>query len=161
MRLAISPHPADYPLIPRSREAASRRIKARVHLGRSWFETALTRLLTMRIYQQKTQREDQMAEVVVLYKTPKDAAAFDKHYAETHIPLAKKLPGLKKYAVSKGPVSSPAGPSGIHLVAVLTFDSVADIQAAFGSPEGKATGADVPKFASGGADILIFDTKEV
>ncbi|MCK1743705.1 EthD family reductase [Bradyrhizobium sp. 139] len=102
-----------------------------------------------------------MAEIVVLYKTPKDAEAFDKYYAETHIPLAKKLPGLKKYAVSTGPVGSPAGPSGIHLVAILTFNSVADIQAAFGSPEGKATGADVPKFASGGADLLIFDTKEV
>ena len=84
-----------------------------------------------------------MAEVVVLYKTPKDTAAFDKYYAETHIPLAKKLPGLKKYAVSKGPVASPTGPSGIHLVAILTFNSVADIQAAFGSEEGKATGADV------------------
>jgi len=102
-----------------------------------------------------------MAELVVLYKTPKDTAAFDKHYAETHIPLAKKLPGLKKYAVSKGPVGSPAGPSGIHLVAILTFNSVADIQAAFGSAEGKAAAGDVPKFASGGADLLIFDTKEV
>jgi uncharacterized protein (TIGR02118 family) len=102
-----------------------------------------------------------MAEIVVLYKTPKDAAAFDKYYAETHIPLAKKLPGLKKYSVSNGPVNSPAGPSGIHLVAILTFDSVADIQAAFGSAEGKATAADVPKFASGGADLLIFDAKDV
>lgn len=102
-----------------------------------------------------------MAEVVVLYKTPKDAAAFDKYYAETHIPLAKKIPGLKKYAVSKGPVNSPAGPSGIHLVAILTFDSLADIQAGFASEAGKAAGGDVPKFASGGADLLIFDTKEV
>jgi uncharacterized protein (TIGR02118 family) len=102
-----------------------------------------------------------MAELVVLYKTPKDAAAFDKHYAETHIPLAKKIPGLKKYAVSKGPVASPAGPSGVHLVAILTFDSVAAIQAGFASPEGQAAGGDVPKFASGGADLLIFDTKEV
>ena len=102
-----------------------------------------------------------MAELVVLYKTPKDAAAFDKHYAETHIPLAKKLPGLKKYAVSTGAVGSPAGPSGVHLVAILTFDSVAAIQSAFGSEAGKAAGGDVPKFASGGADLLIFDTKEV
>ena len=102
-----------------------------------------------------------MAELVVLYKTPKDAAAFDKHYAETHIPLAKKLPGLKKYAVSTGAVASPAGPSGIHLAAILTFDSVADIQKAFGSEEGKAAAGDVAKFASGGADLLIFDTKDV
>jgi len=102
-----------------------------------------------------------MAELVVLYKTPKDTAAFDKHYAETHIPLAKKLPGLKKYAVSTGAVGSPAGPSGVHLVAILSFDSVADIQKAFGSEAGKAAAGDVPKFASGGADLLIFDTKEV
>lgn len=102
-----------------------------------------------------------MAELVVLYKTPKDAAAFDQHYAETHIPLAKKLPGLKKYAVSTGAVGSPAGPSGIHLVAILTFDSVAAIQSAFGTAEGKAAAGDVPKFASGGADLLIFDTREV
>ena len=102
-----------------------------------------------------------MAELVVLYKTPKDTAAFDKHYAETHIPIAKKLPGLKKYAVSKGPVGSPAGPSGIHLVAILTYDRVTEIQAAFGSAEGKAAAGDVAKFASGGADLLIFDTKEV
>jgi uncharacterized protein (TIGR02118 family) len=101
-----------------------------------------------------------MAEVVVLYKTPKDPAAFDKHYAETHIPLAKKMPGLRKYVVSKGPVATPAGPSGLHLVAVLTFDSMAAVQNAFGSAEGKATAGDVPNFASGGADILIFDTKE-
>ena len=94
-----------------------------------------------------------MAEIVVLYKTPEDTAAFDKHYAETHIPIAKKLPGLKKYAVSTGAVGSPA--------AFIDFFMQPHIQAAFASPEGKATGADVPKFASGGADLLIFDTKEV
>jgi uncharacterized protein (TIGR02118 family) len=102
-----------------------------------------------------------MADVVVLYKTPKDPAAFDKYYAETHIPLAKKMPGLRKYQVSQGPVVSAAGPSGSHLIATLTFDSVAAVQSAFGSAEGKATAADVPKFATGGADILFFDSKEV
>src|SRR6478735_11688672 len=101
-----------------------------------------------------------MAEIVVLYKTPKDAAAFDKYYAETHIPLAKKLPGLRKYQISKGPVATPAGPSGIHLMAILTFDDMAAVQAAFGSPEGQAAAGDLPKFATGGADLIFFDTKD-
>jgi hypothetical protein len=35
------------------------------------------------------------------------------------------------------------------------------VQSAFGSAEGKATAADVPKFASGGADMMFFDTKDV
>jgi len=102
-----------------------------------------------------------MAHVVVMYKTPKDAAAFDKHYSEIHIPLAKKIPRLRKFEVSKGPVATPAGSSGFHLIATLYFDNLAAIQAGFGSPEGKAAGADVAKFATGGADMIMFDTREV
>ena len=102
-----------------------------------------------------------MAEVVVMYKTPKDTAAFDKHYFEKHVPLAKKIPGLRKYAISQGPVATPAGPSAFHLIAILTFDNFAAIQAGFGSAEGKATGADVRTFATGGVDMLLFDTREV
>ena len=102
-----------------------------------------------------------MAELVVMYKTPKDTAAFDKHYFEKHIPLAKKIPGLRKYTVSQGPVATPAGPSGFHLIATLTFDNLAAIQAAFASAEGQAAAADVRAFATGGADMILFETREV
>jgi uncharacterized protein (TIGR02118 family) len=51
-----------------------------------------------------------MAQLLVMYKTPKDAAAFNKHYDEKHVPIAKRLPGLRKYEVSQGPVATPAGP---------------------------------------------------
>ena len=101
-----------------------------------------------------------MAKLVVLYKTPTDAAAFDRYYRETHIGMAKKIPGLRHYEISRGPVASPAGSSGVHLVATLTFDSLAAIQAAFASPEGQAAGADVQKFATGGADMLMFETAD-
>jgi len=102
-----------------------------------------------------------MAELVVMYKTPKDTAAFDKHYSEKHIPIAKKIPGLRKYAISQGPVATPAGPSAFHLIAILTFDNLAAIQAGFGSAEGRAAAADVQTFATGGADMLLFDTRVV
>jgi uncharacterized protein (TIGR02118 family) len=102
-----------------------------------------------------------MATLVVLYKTPADKAAFDKHYAENHIPIAKKIPGLKSYQISQGPVATPAGPSDIHLVALLEFDSLDAIQKGFASPEGQAAGADVQTFATGGADLLMFDTRDV
>ena len=102
-----------------------------------------------------------MAKLVVLYKTPKDTAHFDAHYASTHIPLAKKIPGMRRYEVSQGPVATPAGDSGIHLVAMLSFDSLAALQSALGSPEGKAAAGDLANFASGGADLLMFETKEV
>ena len=101
-----------------------------------------------------------MAKLLVLYKTPTDAAAFDKYYAETHIPLAKKIPGLRGYEISRGPVASPAGASGVHLVATLTFDSLSALQAGLGGPEGQAAAADVQKFATGGADMLMYETGE-
>jgi uncharacterized protein (TIGR02118 family) len=102
-----------------------------------------------------------LATLLVLYKTPADPAAFDKYYAETHIPLAKKVPGLRSYRVSKGAVAAPAGASGVHLVATLTFDSMAALQAGLGSPEGAATAGDLPNFASGGAELFMFDDTPV
>ena len=102
-----------------------------------------------------------MAKLIAMYRTPKDKAAFDRYYEQTHIPLAKKIPGLRRYEVSRGGIGTPAGASEFHLVAVLQFDSMADIEAAFASPEGQAAAADIPNFADGGADLHFFDEKAV
>ncbi len=102
-----------------------------------------------------------MAKLVALYKKPADVAAFDAYYYSTHVPKAKKVPGLRRYDVSSGPVASAAGDSPYHLVALLEFDSLAAIQAGMGSPEGKDTGADLANFAQAGVDLLMFDTKPV
>jgi uncharacterized protein (TIGR02118 family) len=104
-----------------------------------------------------------MARMVVMYKTPKDGAAFDKHYFETHVPLAKRLPGLRKYEVSQGPIVTPAGASGFHLIATLHFDDLAAIRHAFASAEGQAAAADVRSFAPDRAELLmlLFDNREV
>jgi uncharacterized protein (TIGR02118 family) len=101
-----------------------------------------------------------MAQLVALYKKPSDAKAFDEYYASTHVPLAKKLPGLRGYEISAGPVAMAQGDSPYHLVAELRFDSVDAIKAALGSPEGQATAADLGNFAQAGVDLLIFDTRE-
>ncbi len=102
-----------------------------------------------------------MAQLIALYKQPADTAAFDDHYVSTHIPLAKKIPGLRSYAVSTGTVGTPGGPSAYHLVAVLGFDSLADIQAGLGTPEGAAAAGDLANFAQAGVELLMFDSKPV
>jgi uncharacterized protein (TIGR02118 family) len=102
-----------------------------------------------------------MARLVVMYRTPKDTAAFDKHYVDTHVALAKKIPGVRKYEISQGPVGTPAGPSSYHLVAILHFDDMAAIQKAFASADGQAAVADVGVFATGGVDIFMFDQRDV
>ena len=102
-----------------------------------------------------------MARLLVLYGTPKDPAAFDAYYASTHVPIAKKIPGLRRYEISKGTVLTPAGPSRVHLAAILHFDDLAAIGAAFASPEGQAAAADVQGFATGGVEMFLFEDVEV
>ncbi len=102
-----------------------------------------------------------MARLVVMYRTPKDPAAFDRHYFENHVPLAWKIAGLRKYEVSRGPVVTPAGASDFHLIATLHFDDMRAIQNAFASPEGQAAAADVATFATGGVEMYMFDSGEV
>ncbi|WP_428149253.1 EthD family reductase [Brevundimonas sp.] len=102
-----------------------------------------------------------MAQLVVTYGKPADPAAFDAHYRDVHIPLAKAIPGLRRYEVSDGPVMTPEGPSDAHMIAILYFDSLANIAAAFASPQGQAAAADVAGFATGGASMQMFETREV
>jgi uncharacterized protein (TIGR02118 family) len=100
-----------------------------------------------------------MAKIIAMYKTPTDSAAFDQYYFGSHVKLAKTVPGLKSYEVTRGPVATPTGPAPFHLVAILTFDSMAAIQAALASAEGQATVADLGNFATGGVEILMADSQ--
>ena len=101
-----------------------------------------------------------MAHILVLYNTPADPAAFDRYYQQTHISIAKRIPGLRSASISNGPVQALAG-TAPYLVAILSFDSMAAVNAALASPEGQAAAADLSNFASGGATLLIYDSKAV
>lgn len=104
-----------------------------------------------------------MARMVVIYRRPKDVAAFDRHYFEVHVPLAKRLPGLRKYEVSAGAITALAGGGDYHLVATLHFDDIAAIRQAFASEIGKACAADRLRFAPDDAQLqmLLFEDREV
>ena len=101
-----------------------------------------------------------MLRFLVLYDTPADPEAFDRHYREIHIPLAKQLPGLRRYTVSRNhqPVR---GDRSYYLVAELDWDDMAAMRQAFASEIGQATAADVPKFAPTGVSSLVFEVEEV
>ena len=102
-----------------------------------------------------------MAKLIAMYKKPASVKTFDDYYYSTHVPIAKKIPGLTGYEVSNGSIGTPAGESEYHLIATLLFDSMDALQSALGSPEGGAAAKDLGNFATGGVDLLIFDTKEI
>ena len=45
-----------------------------------------------------------MAQLVVMYKTPHDAAAFDRHYFEKHVAIAKKFQACENTRSAKVPL---------------------------------------------------------
>src|ERR1700704_2763030 len=100
-----------------------------------------------------------MAKIYALYREPTDAAAFERYYFDKHVPLAKAVPGLRAYEVTRRPLTAVAGPAPYYMIAVLSFDSRAAIDAALVSPQGQAVADDLAKFASGGVDVLIADTE--
>ena len=78
--------------------------------------------------------------MLVIYEQPVDVAVFDEHYFNIHVPLAKRLPGLRRYAISRSPVEV-RGPKP-YLVAELDWDDMASLQADFASPLGRENARD-------------------
>jgi uncharacterized protein (TIGR02118 family) len=102
-----------------------------------------------------------MTRILVLYNKPADTAAFDRYYFATHVPIAKRMPGLRAYTVSAEAPGVIAGGAPPYLVAELDFDNGADVAAILASPEGRATAGDLANFAQAGATILSYETRSV
>jgi len=101
-----------------------------------------------------------MVRFLVLYDVPEDQEAFDRHYRDVHIPLTKKLPGLRRYTISWNTASIRGG-EPYYLVAELDWDDMTALRQAFRSPQGHATAEDVPKFAGRGVRSMIYELEEV
>ena len=83
------------------------------------------------------------ARFLVFWEQPTDPEAFERHYREVHIPLARKIPGLRSYAITDS--SEPVRGEVCFRVAELRWDTMDDLRAAFASAEAKAVGDDVEK----------------
>lgn len=104
-----------------------------------------------------------MAKMVVIYKKPADPEAFNRHYFDIHAPLAKKLPGLRRYDVSRGDVVNLAAGEAPYLVGTLHFDAMADMKAASATEAGRACAEDRRKYAPDETSftMLLFDDEPV
>lgn len=102
-----------------------------------------------------------MVRLLVLYGHPEDPAAFDRYYEEIHIPLAKRMQGLKKWTIGKVLGNPDGSPSDYYYVADLHADSREEIEAILATPEGQAAVEDVPNYASGGVTFLYTEVEDV
>src|SRR6266566_3089555 len=97
--------------------------------------------------------------VVVLYNHPKDTAAFEKYYAETHVPLfashAQEI-GVTRAELIKFASTADGKPPTLYREADLRFDSKEALEKGTATPGFKAVAADLANFATGGVTVLVF-----
>jgi len=93
--------------------------------------------------------------LVVLYTQPTDRDAFDRHYLGTHVPLVLTIPGLQRFEAGQITSAIDGGEQTYYRVAELYFADQADLSAAFGSDEGKATAADYQQIAPPGSRMFV------
>jgi uncharacterized protein (TIGR02118 family) len=100
---------------------------------------------------------------IILWKnTPTDVEAFERHYREVHIPLARKMAGLRSYTLSRN--ASPIRGGEPHFrIAELDWDDMDSLKRAMASPEGRATSEDVANLAELSPDPRseVFDLEDV
>jgi uncharacterized protein (TIGR02118 family) len=96
--------------------------------------------------------------VTVIYKIPKDTAAFEKYYAEKHIPLVvatQKQIGFERAELTKFDGNLDGSKRSRYRQAELYFASMDALKKGTATAAFKEVAGDLPKFATGGFDALV------
>jgi len=96
--------------------------------------------------------------VTVIYKAPKDTVAFEKYYAETHVPLvvaSQPEIGFTRAELTRFNSNLDGSKPDRYRQAELYFPSMEAAKKGIATPAFKKVGDDLGKFASGGLDALI------
>lgn len=93
--------------------------------------------------------------VTVLYGHPTSAEAFEEYYTGTHLPLAATMKGVARIELTRLVASGDGGKPAYYRMAELYFADQGQMEQTLGSPEGKATVADLGNFATGGVTMMV------
>jgi uncharacterized protein (TIGR02118 family) len=96
--------------------------------------------------------------VTVIYKAPKDTAAFEKYYAETHVPLVVASQGeigFTRAELTRFNSNLDGSKPARYRQAELYFPSLAAAKKGIATPAFKKVGDDLGNFADGGLDALV------
>jgi uncharacterized protein (TIGR02118 family) len=98
--------------------------------------------------------------LIALYAPPDDPVAFDAHYRTTHAAIVRRYPRLRDLRLTR--LDGVGGrPPAFYLLAEMTFDTRADLEAALASDAGVESGRDLPNFAGAGVSLMIADDESV
>ena len=97
-----------------------------------------------------------MPRLIALYNVPEDPEAFDAHYRDVHTPIVRRYPNMRGLRLT-WPDGVGGRPAPFHLLAEMSFDSRAELDAALASDAGRESGRDLRNFAGAGVSLFIAD----
>jgi uncharacterized protein (TIGR02118 family) len=100
-----------------------------------------------------------MVKLSVLYGHPKDAKNFETYYGQTHLPLARKVPGVRRMELAKTIGAPDGGPAAFYRTADLYFDDAEQFRSVMASEAMQKAVADLANFATGGVTVLVSDVE--
>jgi uncharacterized protein (TIGR02118 family) len=101
---------------------------------------------------------DSTAFVTVIYKNPKDPAAFESYYSATHLPLVnggRQEIGFTRLDLTRFQSNLDGSAPAEYRQGELCFNSMDELKKGTATPAFKKVGDDLPKFATGGLTALI------
>lgn len=104
-----------------------------------------------------------MPKIIVMYPMPKNMDAFERAYANEHIPMAAqifKAAGATKAVLTKLSAASVGAPA-FHRIAEIHFPSTEKLQACAASQAGRDAIAHAHKISDGGPPTVLIGNEEV
>ena len=95
------------------------------------------------------------AKIIALFGQPDDPDEWGRHYADVHLPLAAKVPGLTAQRAARVLTAADGSAAPYHLVGELVFDDLPALQSALESPEGQEAAQDYARIAPPGSLLLV------
>jgi uncharacterized protein (TIGR02118 family) len=96
-----------------------------------------------------------MVKGTALFGHPEDPDAFEEYYANTHVPLVRKVPNLQHFYQGRVVATPDGSQPPYYRYGELWFESIDQLQSGLGSPEGQEVTQDIQNFATGGVTFLI------
>ena len=100
-----------------------------------------------------------MIKLIIMFRKPADAAAFEGSYATQYVPAANLMPFIKKTAVARV-MGAPKGEAPYYLMHEMYFEDMAEVNQALNSPEGRSAGTVLMSFAREIVSIMFAEVWE-
>lgn len=96
-----------------------------------------------------------MVKLTALFGHPESPEAFERHYARVHIPLARAIPSLDRLETARTTPTPDGAQPPYYRIAELWFPDMTSLDTAMASEQGRATAADIARFATGGVTLFV------